>query len=484
MNAREKLRGTTALMWAAEQRHAEAVKVLLAAGADPALKSAGAGLPRNYLANRVNTRTVDLAQQRRKRAADAGRTYEEQLAFEQKRRARARRAARPRAGARPGRPAARQPGGTRARRRAAGGGPAGRGSRRGGGAGAGAGAGAAARRAQSDDDNEVVFAGLVGSGGGGLTALIFAAREGDIESARALLDAGANVNQTTEYGWTPLLTAVNNRNYKLAHAAARARRRSQPGEQGRLDAALPRHRQPQHRGRRLPGAEAGSRSPRDDQGAPRQGREAERAGEGEHAHPDHLHDAVVLGGRRHAVHPRGAVERHRADEAAARSAAPTRRRTTVNGDNALTASAGIGWVEGVTYERSPKENVEAMRMLLDLGLDPNHANVEGRTALMGAALKGRSDVVQLLVERGATLDQHDHGSRDTDKVGSIAAGATWQPIDYAEGLVRVGVQSAIARPETAALIRKMMIERGMKVPPVDRNINSICVVSLCQGTSP
>jgi hypothetical protein len=58
VNAREKLRGTTALMWATEQRHAEAVKVLLASGADPATKSAGAGLPRNYMANRVNTRTV------------------------------------------------------------------------------------------------------------------------------------------------------------------------------------------------------------------------------------------------------------------------------------------------------------------------------------------------------------------------------------------------------------------------------------------
>jgi ankyrin repeat protein len=158
--------------------------------------------------------------------------------------------------------------------------------------------------------------------------------------------------------------------------------------------------------------------------------------------------------------------------------------TTANGDNALTAAAGIGWVEGVTYERSAKENVEAMRMLLDLGLDPNHANVEGRTALMGAALKGRNEVVQLLVERGAKLDQFDRGSRDTDKVGSIAAGATWQAIDYAEGLVRVGVQSAIARPETSALIRKMMVERGMQVPPVDRNINSICVVSLCQGIAP
>ena len=68
---------------------------------------------------------------------------------------------------------------------------------------------------------------------------------------------------------------------------------------------------------------------------------------------------------------------------------------TDNGDTALTASSGIGWVEGVTYERSAKENFEAMRMLLDLGLNPNGANREGRTPLMGAALKGRSDVVQL-----------------------------------------------------------------------------------------
>src|SRR5205814_3623447 len=54
------------------------------------------------------------------------------------------------------------------------------------------------------------------------------------------------------------------------------------------------------------------------------------------------------------------------------------------GDTALTAAGGIGWVEGVTYERSAKENLEAVRMLLDLGLDPNGANRDGRTPLMGA----------------------------------------------------------------------------------------------------
>jgi ankyrin repeat protein len=157
---------------------------------------------------------------------------------------------------------------------------------------------------------------------------------------------------------------------------------------------------------------------------------------------------------------------------------------TALGDNALTVSGGIGWVEGVTYERSAKENFEAMKMLLDLGLDPNHANNEGRTALMGAAMKGRPDVIQLLVDRGAKLDARDRGNRDTDKVSSAAAGMTWQAVDYAEGLVRVGVQSAVVRPEAAALIRKLMAERNMPAPPIDRTILSVCVVALCQGTSP
>jgi hypothetical protein len=68
----------------------------------------------------------------------------------------------------------------------------------------------------SSDDVDVIVAGLVGTGGGGHTPLVFAARGGDQESAKALVDAGADVNQTTEYGWTPLLTATNNRHYQLA----------------------------------------------------------------------------------------------------------------------------------------------------------------------------------------------------------------------------------------------------------------------------
>jgi ankyrin repeat protein len=153
---------------------------------------------------------------------------------------------------------------------------------------------------------------------------------------------------------------------------------------------------------------------------------------------------------------------------------------SANGDTALTVAGGIGWVEGVTYEWSKQANVDAVKLLLELGLDPNAANKEGRTAMMGAAIKGRNPVVQMLVDHGARLDTRDGGSRDTDNSVSVLAGHRWQAIDYADGLVRTGVQSAIARPETAALMRKLMTERGLTVPPPNRVIESICVVSICQ----
>ena len=50
----------------------------------------------------------------------------------------------------------------------------------------------------------------------------------------------------------------------------------------------------------------------------------------------------------------------------------------------------------------------------------------------------------------------------------------------ADGLVRVGVQSAVNHAETAAFIRKLMTERGMTVPPPNRVVDSICVVEICR----
>jgi ankyrin repeat protein len=497
VNAKETLRGTTALMWAAEQKHPEAVKALLAGGADFAAKSGGAGLPRNYLAPRVNTAVVKASAQRYARAAAAGRTYEEQLKWEQANgqdtgppsigdqlaRIQQQEAAAA-AQVQPPQPAA----GTAAPAAPAGGQAAAANGRGRGGAGrgaapaAGAGRGAAPVEEESDD-NEVVVAGLVGSGGGGLTALVFAAREGDLASAKLLVDAGADINQTTEYGWTPLLTATNNRHYAfgrfLLERGADPNRANKGGWTPLYLATDNRN------------IEGGDYPvPKPDM--------------------DHLEYIKLLLG--HGADPNGRVRDNTLTRTiftmqwfyedgctpfvrAAQSSDSELMQllldwgadpftATAYGDTALTASAGIGWVEGVTYERSPKDNLDAVKMLVYLGLDVNAANRDGRTPLMGAALKGRSDVVQFLVDHGASLDQRDGGSRDTHASASKLAGHTWQAIDYADGLVRVGVQSAVNRPETAALIRKMMMERNMVVPPPNRVVDSICVVSICQERQP
>jgi ankyrin repeat protein len=445
------LRGTTALMWAAEQRHPEAVKMLLEMGADYSARSGPAGLPRNYMAPRVNTAAVRDAARRHAAAAAAGRTYNEQLEYEVAQGSKVSLGIRLRPNL---------------------------------GAGGGAPAPAAPVAAPVDsDDAEVIVAGLVGTGGGGLTPLVFAAREGDLQSAKALLDAGADVNQTTEYGWTPLLTATNNRHYKVArYLIDRGGNPNIANKGGWTPLYLATD------NRNIEGGDYPVPQP----------------------DMDHLEFVTFL--LEHDADPDARAK----DNTLTRTiftmqwfyeagATPFMRAAqssdtvlmqrlldygadpfavTDNGDTPLTACGGIGWVEGVTYERSPKENVEAMRMLLDLGVDPNAANREGRTALMGAALKGRNDVVQMLVDRGARLDARDGGSRDTDTNVSAISGHTWQALDYADGLVRPGVQSAVPRPDTAALLRAMMTDRGLPVPPPNRIVESICVVELCQERVP
>ena len=115
-------------------------------------------------------------------------------------------------------------------------------------------------------------------------------------------------------------------------------------------------------------------------------------------------------------------------------------------------------------------------MLIDLGLDVNAQADTGRTALHGAAHKGRTKVIQMLYDHGAKLNVRDYGN--TDNRGGKLAIHTWEPVDYADGLVRVGVQSAIAHPETAALIRTLMTERGMPIPaPLT---SSICLAQVCK----
>jgi hypothetical protein len=150
---------------------------------------------------------------------------------------------------------------------------------------------------------------------------------------------------------------------------------------------------------------------------------------------------------------------------------------TVLGVTALHVASGIGWVEGITNEWSRQQTTEAVKLLLDLGLDPNAQADTGRVALHGAAHKGATEVVQVLYDHGAKLNIKDYGN--TDNRGGKLAVKTWEPVDYADGLVRVGVQSAIAHPETGILLRKLMTEAGLTPPPLGRTLESICITEAC-----
>ena len=424
VNAKEKLRGTTALMWAAAQSHPAAIQVLIERGADIAARSNAVSKGRTaYLAPTAVDR-------RRSAGTEAITGGTEQFAGQGQR--------------------------------------AGRGPRS---------AAAAAAVAVDAQDQSGAAAADPRLDGGGLTPLVFAARQGDLESVKVLVEAGADVNQVTQYGWSPLLTATQNKYYKVgAYLLDHAANPNIANKGGWTPLYIATD------NRNIEGGDYPVRRPDMD-------------------HLDFIKLLLDKGANPNAraidstetrtiftmqwLYEDGATPFLRAAQSAdvtlmklllAHGADPLI--PTGNGDTPLMVAAGIGWVDGVTYETSEKENLEAVRLCLDLGIDVNAVDGDGRTALHGAAHKGRNAVVQLLVQHGAKLDARDKGSRDT--INGELLGYSWQPIDYADGLVRVGVQSALAHPETAALLRKLMTDRGMAVPPPNRTLESICITDICK----
>ena len=277
-------------MWAVEQKHPEAVKALLDGGADFRVRSGGAGNPRNYMSGTVGNNTAGAADSQAAALHCGQRRAFHRRATEDRRRSwhgrsrrrtlcsicpwRSRRvavASHRRLRLRPMRPPAAARSSRRSRRLP----PAGGQQAAVVAARAVGGRAEAARAAtrgvrrdaaqlttqppltpEPEDDGPV--AGLVGSGGGGLTALVIAAREGDLESVKALVDAGADVNQTSNAGWTPLLIATNNRQLQSRKVPGRAWCRCQHRQQQvGVVPSLSRDRQPQHRRRRLSGSETG-----------------------------------------------------------------------------------------------------------------------------------------------------------------------------------------------------------------------------------
>jgi ankyrin repeat protein len=116
------------------------------------------------------------------------------------------------------------------------------------------------------------------------------------------------------------------------------------------------------------------------------------------------------------------------------------------GVTALMAVSGLKWLSINTRGRyvTEPEAVAAARLLLAAGADINLADDLGQTALHGAASRGWNDLVTLLVENGADLT-----AADVD-------GAT--PLDAALGRMQIPARGGAAEvhEETAALIEALM----------------------------
>jgi ankyrin repeat protein len=122
--------------------------------------------------------------------------------------------------------------------------------------------------------------------------------------------------------------------------------------------------------------------------------------------------------------------------------APTR-----SGITPLMAAAGLGTAEQDTTGRlkTQAQAIEAIQLLLDLGIDIDAQATDGQTAVHGAAMQGFDDVIRFLASKGAKLDT-------PDKDG-------FTPLDVALGKAGgfgFSGNEGVVREATAALLTELM----------------------------
>jgi ankyrin repeat protein len=286
---------------------------------------------------------------------------------------------------------------------------------------------------------------------GGMTALLFAARQGCLAGAEVLIKAGAQINATNPNGFSPILLAIINGHYDVA--AYLLRQGADPNiadEVGRtpLYASVDMHTLPDSN---LPW-------PSDPNG--------------EMGSLDLIkvlleHGADVNVQLKKQQPYRSKVDRG-ADTMLGTGTTPLLRAAkagdaaaievllakggdakipTKVGFTPVMAAAGLGSKEEDTTGRkkTEAEAIASIKLCLDAGADVNAVNNQGDTALHGAAQKGYDQVVQFLVDHGAKLDIKDKRGRT--------------PLDAAMGLMGNGGFDGTRRDvheSTAALLRKLM----------------------------
>jgi ankyrin repeat protein len=119
----------------------------------------------------------------------------------------------------------------------------------------------------------------------------------------------------------------------------------------------------------------------------------------------------------------------------------------------IAAGQGYGGIRGEAVRivvPTPEGAVEAVKLLIDRGMDVDAFNSAGNTAMHGAV--GRGDaVVKFLASQGAALNQRNK--------------AGFTPLDLALGLAGGRGGRGVVRESTAALLRQLMKDAGIAETP-------------------
>jgi ankyrin repeat protein len=292
---------------------------------------------------------------------------------------------------------------------------------------------------------------------GWLTPLMFAAREGDLESARLLVTAGADVNAIAADGKDALGLAVFNGNYELASFLVDNKSKvNQADTQGFTPLFWAVDRRNMETAPNFPWMVTADPLPLV--------RKLLDAGANPNAVVDNTPRARMRAGSPRIVFATPLMRAAFSGDLElvklllSKGADPNIR--SKDYETMLEAAAGLGFIQGYSKGKSSAERLEVVKLLVGLGADVNAADDYGITALMAAANMGDVSIIQYLVDRGADLGAYDLGKKNDGAFG--ASVEPLMPVDYAIGVgTFVPNNATIFHEEATNLMMRLMKEKGI-----------------------
>lgn len=282
---------------------------------------------------------------------------------------------------------------------------------------------------------------------GGMTPLLFAARDGLLDAATLLVEAGADVNVADPNGITPLVMALTNGQLPVAkflieHGADPQRAdwwgRTPLWSAVDIRNLAVRSGTSQHENGIDRDAALAIIDALIARGADVNARVKEFPPARRYLLPLGSLEWVDFTGQTPFIRAAQAADLPVMQLLVAKGADP--KMTTFHGTTALMAAAGVNWVIGETYSESPAMWIQAVQFCLDQGLDVNAVNDMGLQAMHGAANRGSDDIIELLAKHGAELNRADKEGRT--------------PYVWAQG-VFLATNSPVAKPSTLALLDRL-----------------------------